>query len=153
MEKVNENGVDTTVNTESVITNSHLVELNVCFQQLLNVAENMNGKFIYALHKNMTSLKPHIDALNASRTHCITKYAKLDSKGNPKTKKDESGKKAFIYEKGDEQKALEEFQGILAEPVDITFHKVDTETFYSVENLNPKTIASLGLFIDLIVND
>ena len=51
------------------------------------------------------------------------------------------------------KKAIKAFNEILTEKVDIKFHKIDSDTFGEVTNLDIKNISSLGAFMDLIIKD
>ena len=81
MVKEQENGVVT--ENKTTLVNQNLMELNICFHQILETCTNMNGSFIYAMHKNINTLTPYLKSINDARSVIIKQYAKLDKDGNP----------------------------------------------------------------------
>lgn len=152
MVKEQENGVVTENNT--TLVNQNLMELNICFHQILETCSNMNGRFMYAMHKNINTLTPYLKSINDARSAIINQYAELDKNGKPKLEKTKDGEEPkFIYKNGSEKKAIKAFNEILTEKVDIKFYKIDSDTFGEVTNLDIKNISSLGAFMDLIIKD
>jgi len=149
MTKEQENGV--IVEDKKTIMNENLLELNVCFHQILDTCTNMNGKFMYGMHKNINIIKPYLEKLNKARKEVVLKYAELDDNGEPKLSTGEEKPNQYIYKKGNEKKAFEEFNKLLKKEISIDFYKIDVDIFGEVSNIDVNKISSLGTFIDLIV--
>ena len=145
MEK--ENGV--VVN--NVYTNKELIELNICFTQILDTCTEMNGKFIYAMHKNVTKLEPFLDKLNAKRSEIVQELSEKDKDGKPVLKQDESGNPKLSYKGKNEEKAKDTFNKVLTENMTIEFHYINLKDWESVNGVNLNKITGLGLFMDRMI--
>ena len=151
MVKEQENGVVT--ENKTTLVNQNLMELNICFHQILETCTNMNGSFIYAMHKNINTLTPYLKSINDARSVIIKQYAKLDKDGNPVLEKEKDGTPKFVYKKGSEVVAAKAFDEILNEKIDIKFHKISLDTFGQISNIDSKKITAIGSFMDLIVKE
>lgn len=147
MEKVMENGVDKI----STFTNQNIMELNSCFHSILDTCKNMNGKFIFAMHKNINIIEPFLKKINIARDEIVDKLVEKDENGEPKQEADESGTIKFIYTDKNEEKAKKEFTNIMLKKHELNFHKIHIDVFEKVTDIDINKITALGSFMDHII--
>ena len=147
MEK--ENGVA----ISNIYSNKDLIELNIAFTQILDNCTNMNGKFIYAMHKNIKTIKPYLDTLNVTRNEIIETLVEKDKDGKPILKEDEEGKPKLSYKGKNEEKAKSKFEEVLKTENEIHFHLINLKDWESVNGLNLNKITGLALFMDRMLTE
>jgi hypothetical protein len=111
----------------------------------------MNGKFIYAMHKNVTKLEPFLDKLNAKRSEIVQELSEKDKDGKPILKQDENGNPKLSYKGKNEEKAKDTFNKVLTENMTIEFHYINLKDWESVNGVNLNKITGLGLFMDRMI--
>ena len=114
---------------------------------------NEDGKFIYAMHKNIKTIKPYLDTLNVTRNEIIETLVEKDKDGKPILKEDEEGKPKLSYKGKNEEKAKSKFEEVLKTENEIHFHLINLKDWESVNGLNLNKITGLALFMDRMLTE